>query len=80
MRADRCCIEIMVRAVGQACGSIADVIRTRIMLTDIGRWKEAAPAQVLRRDRPVSTFVQIAGFIDPEWLVKTEADCVARSH
>jgi len=26
--------------------------------------------------RPVCTFVQVSGFIDPEWLVELEADCV----
>jgi hypothetical protein len=28
--------------------------------------------------RPTSTFVQVAGFIDPDWLVDTEADCIVR--
>src|SRR5882672_4627700 len=40
----RCCLQIMVRAIEQAGGSIGDVVRTRIMLTDIRRWKEAARA------------------------------------
>jgi hypothetical protein len=40
----RCCLQIMVRAIEQAGGSIAHVIRTRIMLTDIHRWHEAARA------------------------------------
>ena len=33
----RCCIEIMVRAIEEAGRSITDVVRTRIMLTDIRR-------------------------------------------
>jgi enamine deaminase RidA (YjgF/YER057c/UK114 family) len=76
-----CCLQIMVRAIEQAGGSIGDVIRTRIMLTDIRRWQEAARAhgEVFGEIRPATTFVQVAGFIDPEWLVETEADCVLRT-
>jgi enamine deaminase RidA (YjgF/YER057c/UK114 family) len=71
----------MVRAIEQAGGSIGDAIRTRIMLTDIRRWQEAARAhgELFGEVRPASTFVQVAGFIDPEWLVETEADCIVRS-
>lgn len=77
----RCCIQIMARAIEQAGGSIGDVVRTRIMLTDIRRWQEAARAhgEVFGEIRPASTFVQVAGFIDPLWLVEVEADCVVRS-
>ena len=74
----RCCLQIMVRAIEEAGGSIGDVIRTRIMLTDIGRWQEAAQAheEFFGEILPATTFVQVAGFIDPLWLVETEADCV----
>ena len=76
----RCCIQIMVRAIEEAGGSIIDVIRTRIMLMDIRRWQEAAQAhgEFFGGIRPASTFVQVAGFIDPAWLVETEADCMVR--
>jgi enamine deaminase RidA (YjgF/YER057c/UK114 family) len=29
--------------------------------------------------RPASTFVQVAGFIDPDWLVEIEVDAVVSS-
>ncbi len=50
------------------------------MLTDIGRWQEAARAhgELFAEIRPASTFVQVAGFIDPAWLVEIEADCAVR--
>jgi enamine deaminase RidA (YjgF/YER057c/UK114 family) len=72
------CLEIMCRAVEDAGGHINDVIRTRILLTDISRWAEAAKAhgEVFADVKPACTFVQIAGLIHPEWLVETEADCV----
>ena len=77
----RRCLEIMIRAIEEAGGSIRDVIRTRVMLIDVGQWREAARAhgEVFGDVRPASTFVQVAAFIDPQWLVETEADCVLRS-
>lgn len=72
------CIEIIGEALAEAGGSIENVIRTRLMLTDISRWRDAARAhgEVFRGVRPACTFVQVSGFIDPAWLVEVEADCV----
>jgi enamine deaminase RidA (YjgF/YER057c/UK114 family) len=72
------CLEIVGKAVAEAGGTIANIIRTRIMLTDISGWHDAARAhgEVFRDIRPACTFVQVSGFIDPTWLVEIEADCV----
>jgi enamine deaminase RidA (YjgF/YER057c/UK114 family) len=74
------CIEIMKKAIEEAGGLLKDVIRTRIMLVDISKWKEAAKAhgEFFSDIRPACTFVQVTGFINKEWLVETEADCVLR--
>ena len=47
------------------------------MVVDIATWKDAARAhgEVFGAIRPACTFVQVARFIDPSWLVETEADC-----
>ena len=75
----RRCLEIIADAVAQAGLSLASVARTRIMLTNISRWQEAARAhgEVFGEVRPACTFVGVAGFIDPGWLVEIEADCIA---
>lgn len=72
------CLELSVRAIEEAGGSIHDVIRTRIMLTDISRWEEAAKAhgELFAEQRPACTFVEVRGFIDRDWLVETEVDAV----
>jgi enamine deaminase RidA (YjgF/YER057c/UK114 family) len=72
----RLCLEIMLRAVAAAGGTAASVIRTRIMLVDIARWRDAARAhgEVFGEIRPACTFVEVSRFIDPAWLVETEAD------
>ena len=72
------CLEIMINAIKEAGGHVKDVIRTRVMLTDIGRWEEAARAhgEIFKDIRPACTFVEVSGLIKKDWLVETEADCV----
>ncbi|NGX59655.1 MAG: putative aminoacrylate peracid reductase RutC [Chlamydiae bacterium] len=72
------CIEIMKKAIEEAGGSLQDVIRTRIMLVDMSTWKGAAKAhgEFFSDIRPACTFVEVKGFINKEWIVETEADCV----
>ena len=74
----RYCLELSVEAIEEAGGKSTDITRTRIMLTDISRWEEAAKAhgEMFSKIRPACTFVEVSGFIDPAWLVETEVDCV----
>lgn len=39
------CLEIIAQAIGKAGLGLDSVIRTRVMLTDISRWEEAARAR-----------------------------------
>jgi enamine deaminase RidA (YjgF/YER057c/UK114 family) len=73
------CLEIIQQAAVDAGLSLASVVRTRVMLTDITRWQEAARAhgEVFSDIRPACTFVEVSRLIDPAWLVEIEADCVA---
>ncbi|MFN8392458.1 MAG: RidA family protein [Bdellovibrionota bacterium] len=72
------CLQISKRAIEEAGGRLEDVIRTRIMLTDIARWEDAARAhgELFGEIRPACTFVEVSALINPEWLVETEVDCV----
>lgn len=72
------CLEIMKKAIEEAGASLDTVIRTRIMLTDISKWEEAARAhgEYFSAIKPACTFVEVKGFIKQDWLVETEADCV----
>jgi enamine deaminase RidA (YjgF/YER057c/UK114 family) len=67
--------------VAEAGLSLESVIRTRIMLTDMTRWEEAARAhgEYFASVRPACTFVEVRGFVDPAWLVEVEADCIDES-
>lgn len=77
-RQTRRCLEIVAEALRQAGAGLGDVTRTRIMLTDIATWKDAARAhgEVFADIRPACTFVEVSRFIDPDWLVEVEADAV----
>ena len=77
----RRCLEIIAQAIAQAGLGLESVIRTRVMLTDISRWQDAARAhgEVFGAIRPASTFVEVKGLIDQGWLVEIEADCVAEA-
>jgi len=75
----RRCLEIIDKALQDAGAFLQNVTRTRIMLTDMKRWREAARAhgEFFGEARPACTFVQVSGFIDPTWLVEIEADAIA---
>jgi enamine deaminase RidA (YjgF/YER057c/UK114 family) len=72
------CLDIAERALREAGASLTDVVRTRVMLTDIGRWREAGRAHAERfaQIRPACTFVEVSRFIDPGWLVEFELDAI----
>ena len=75
------CLEIIADAVKDAGFSLDTVVRTRVMLTDISQWEAAARAhaEFFVAIRPATTFVEVKGFINREWLVEVEADCIAHS-
>lgn len=72
------CLEIIEETISKAGLGLRDVLRTRIMLTNISDWREAAKAhaEIFSDIRPACTFVEISSFIDPDWLVEIEADCM----
>ena len=78
----RRCLEIIQAALEDADASLSDVVRTRLLLTNIDDWDKVAKVhgEFFRDIRPASTIVQVSRFIDPEWLIEIEADAVIDGH
>lgn len=74
----RQCFEIIKEALEGAGSGLHDIVRTRVILTDIDNWKQAIEARKLycKDARPVDTIMAIERFVNPEWLVEIEVDAV----
>lgn len=61
------------------CNSrLEDIVRTRMYVTDIKIWEEAARAhgEIFAEIRPVSTLVEVSSLVDGDLLIEIEADAV----
>jgi enamine deaminase RidA (YjgF/YER057c/UK114 family) len=74
----RRCFEIIEGALVQAGADIKHVVRTRVFLTDMTRWKEAGEVhgEIFKDIEPACSFIGSSGFINPGWLVEIEVDAV----
>ena len=71
-------LAIIERSLERAGFTLGDVVRTRMYVTDIGRWEEVGRAhgEVFGQIRPAATMVEVSALIDPAMLVEIEADAV----
>ena len=72
------CFEIIGDALTRAGSGWHDVVRTRLILTDIEDWKAVVDVRksYCLSAKPVDTIMQVSGFVNPEWLVEVEVDAV----
>lgn len=72
------CLANIESALNQAGARLADVVRTRIFVTDIASSGEIGRAHGLyfAEIRPAATLVAVRALIDPAMLVEIEADAM----
>lgn len=74
----RAVFEIIERALGEGGFTMADVVRTRMLVTDMSLSGElsAVHGDVFGKIRPAATMVAVAGLMHPSLLVEIEVDAV----
>ena len=72
----RASLEIISAALEEAGFGLADVVRTRMFVTDISRSSEVNPVhtEFFGEVRPAATMVEVSGLIDPSLLIEIEAE------
>ena len=74
----KCILEIIKVAIEGLGGSLSDVVRTRMYVTDISLFEEIGRAhgEYFSEIRPASTMVEISRLINPEMLIEVEATAI----
>lgn len=72
----RLALRTVERALGSAGATLADVVRTRMFVTDIRRWEEygRAHGEAFRDIRPAASMLEVSGLVDPAMLIEIEVD------
>lgn len=72
------CLEIITESVEKAGGSLNDIIRTRMFVTNISYWKEfgRAHGEVFQTIKPATTMVEVNRLIDSDYLIEIEATAI----
>lgn len=66
------------RALEQAGASLSDVVRTRLFITDVGRWDEYIKAhrEAFADIKPCCSVIEIKALVGPDYLVEVEATAI----
>jgi enamine deaminase RidA (YjgF/YER057c/UK114 family) len=73
-------LRIIEEAINQLGGDLSDVVRTRVFVTDISRWREAGRAHgeafAHLEVPPASAFYGVKALLHPDLLIEVEAEAI----
>ncbi|HKX65778.1 MAG TPA: RidA family protein [Intrasporangium sp.] len=71
-------LDIVTAALAELGATPADVVRTRMFVTDISRWEEygRAHGEVFGDLRPTASMLEVSALIHPDLLVEIEAEAI----
>jgi len=74
-------IQKIEKVLQQAGASLKDVVRTRMLVTDIRRWKEYGHAhgEFFKNILPCTSMIEVKGLIDPQYLIEIEATAIVQT-
>jgi enamine deaminase RidA (YjgF/YER057c/UK114 family) len=77
VQAERC-FEIIGQALADVRATLEDVVRTRVFLVDAADADAVAAVhgRLFAETRPASSFLVLAGLLDPRWKVEIEAEAL----
>ena len=72
------CFDIIRETLAAQGAELKHVVRTRMFVTDIERWKDFGRAhrEVFGKHPPTTTMVEVSRLIDPDMLIEIEADAI----
>ena len=71
-------LSVIRKIVRNAGFNMTDVVRTRLYVTNMGKWDEYARAhrEVFEKVRPASSIVQVTKLVDPRLMLEMEAEAI----
>jgi enamine deaminase RidA (YjgF/YER057c/UK114 family) len=75
------CIEIMKKAIEAAGGKLEDVMKVQLLVKDVSKWEEVFKAfgEYFSDIKPACFMFEVKGFINKDWLIETDAECMLDS-
>jgi enamine deaminase RidA (YjgF/YER057c/UK114 family) len=66
------------KVLESAGATLADIVRTRMFVTDISRWEEYGKAhgEFFKEIKPCTSMIEVKGLISPEYLIEIEATAI----